>query len=345
MSNKGSRAEEVLREYFLSSHYFVVRGAPLMHQSLDVTDVDLWLYHRPSAVVRHRANVDIKYKAKAKAMERVLWAKGLQGVLGLDQAIVATTDKRSGVKEFGRINEVTVLDGNFVGRLMAKAPEKPARLSEEEFFDLLPKGDSKLVNDWAQVVKDAKTRLLNRLDFDGANVHLRHVHSFLGGAPASADPETMARLGYLMTAYALITIDFCLKDLAFDEPGRRRQAISDGFVFGQGGRRRASELATIGAKLAAHAMGKYDLVDGLRQQHLDFMESFGGQEILAEFFSTHEVARTLVETARSFDSHAYAREFVPPQALTAEEKAVIGVLLDYNEVSRSKFYDTFEKRP
>lgn len=60
-----------------------------------MTDVNVWLYLRPSPLGREHIMVDAKDRGKPKAMERILWAKGLQSVLGVKaSAIVATTDKR-----------------------------------------------------------------------------------------------------------------------------------------------------------------------------------------------------------------------------------------------------------
>src|SRR5690554_2769963 len=95
--HKGLDTEERLRSYFLDAGYYVVRGVPLMQGTIEVTDVDLWLYLRGSALHRTRANVDIKSRVRSKALERILWAKGMQLMLRVDDAIVATQDKRDAV--------------------------------------------------------------------------------------------------------------------------------------------------------------------------------------------------------------------------------------------------------
>ena len=116
---KGPHMEEVLRSYFLDLGYFVVRGPQFRYQGFDITDVDLWLYMRPSPLTRERIIVDAKQRRTPQAIERIFWAKGLQLALGLEGCIVATTDKRAAVREFGRQNGVSVLDGTFFARLSA----------------------------------------------------------------------------------------------------------------------------------------------------------------------------------------------------------------------------------
>jgi hypothetical protein len=91
---KGLVAEEALRCYFRDIGYFAVRGIPLTYKETDVTDVDIWLYVKPTSLTSERACVDVKRKRTPQVMERVLWTKGLKDVLGVDRAIVVTSDDR-----------------------------------------------------------------------------------------------------------------------------------------------------------------------------------------------------------------------------------------------------------
>ena len=47
---KGNKAEESLRLYFLDAGYYVVRGVPYKYKDFDITDIDLFLYGRASAL-------------------------------------------------------------------------------------------------------------------------------------------------------------------------------------------------------------------------------------------------------------------------------------------------------
>lgn len=136
---KGYRMEELLRRYFIRSGYFTVRGVPFVYEGFDITDIDIWLYDRPSPVSRHRIIVDAKNKSTPKAIERIFWTKGLQHVLGIEQSIVATTDRRSAVSEFEKEQDVLILDGAFLDRLEKSPGSEPfeSRLTEEQFVDLL----------------------------------------------------------------------------------------------------------------------------------------------------------------------------------------------------------------
>src|SRR5262245_50281468 len=110
---KGPSMEEALRYYFIRNGYYTLRSVPFIYREFDVTDVDIWLYERPSAVSRQRIIVDAKNRKTPQAIERIFWTLGLRVALGVEQAIVATTERRPAVAEFGKLKGLVVLDGAF----------------------------------------------------------------------------------------------------------------------------------------------------------------------------------------------------------------------------------------
>ena len=78
-SAKGAVLEEVLRAYFLRAGFFAIRGVTFRFADEDLTDVDLWLYERPTGTSRRVQICDIKYKQRPKAVERIFWTSGLAG--------------------------------------------------------------------------------------------------------------------------------------------------------------------------------------------------------------------------------------------------------------------------
>ncbi len=132
---KGYQLEELLRAYFLRSGMYVVRGVPLQFEGDDLTDIDLWLYERPTGSSRRRQIVDIKSKLKPKAIERLFWTKGLFDLLKVDDAYVATTDNRPKLKDISTQLGISVIDGTDLDRISES--EKvwfPNRLNEEDFL-------------------------------------------------------------------------------------------------------------------------------------------------------------------------------------------------------------------
>ena len=114
---KGPRMEELLRSYFIKAGYYVARGVPFIYEGFDVTDIDLWLYSRTSSVSREITLVDAKNKKTPQAIERIFWVQGLRIATKATNAVVATTEKRQEVKDFGRDLGIIVLDGTFLNKL------------------------------------------------------------------------------------------------------------------------------------------------------------------------------------------------------------------------------------
>jgi hypothetical protein len=337
--DKGGKMEELLREYFLDLGFFAVRGVPVTHAGIDITDVDIWLYLRPSPVGRERVNVDAKYKATPKALERILWAKGLQAVLGLERCIVATADKRPAVKDYGLQHDVLVLDGDFISKLAnRKNGVRQVRCSEEELIDLLGAvRDDKLLGNWKGRLREARARLLTQLEFDGCNAWIEDIRYFIEQAATSGRREAACRLVYILVAYLLIGLDFSLRTLAFEDVDVRRKALEEGFRYGSRGRGRTEDALGMAAQLViACAPDAKGVGSRLRTDLLSELDKMP-VDILSEFFSRSENAKALFSVARSLEGRGYATTFAPPGVLEAQEQAVLGVLLDFLGFDRRTF--------
>ena len=176
---KGELIEEKLRLFFLESGYYVVRGIKYNFKDIELTDIDLFLYGRKSSLSRERINVDIKNKKVPKAFERILWAKGLQGLLRFENCVVATTDKREVVREYGKKHNIIILDGNFLKKLTYVTDN---RISEEDILQSLStiKSYNSFKNQsWNIIYEKSKSRLLDELDFSGFNRTLLTLEYFL----------------------------------------------------------------------------------------------------------------------------------------------------------------------
>jgi len=340
--NKGARlgaeAEEVLREYFQEAGYFVVRGVPYIHDDSAISDIDLWLYLRPSPFARLRGIVDAKRTNRPRAAERIVWTLGLRDILGVDQAIVATTDNRPSVAEFGRKHGVLVLDGEFQQRLLRRFPQRAlSRLADEELC--AAKGG--VPDSWKACAAKAKERLLLKLEFDGCNAWLADVgffaQAYIGERDSVAGP-TAARLFYLMIAYFLIGLDFVAAELAVEPEEPRIRALADGFRFGSGGRERVDRmLRQVGQLVAAYlpsASGVIARVSVDAERQLASVPA----EVLAQYFGGADRIRSLFRLAIEFEKAAYLRSFKHPSELDIQLQGTISVFLDYFGIDRSLFF-------
>lgn len=334
---KGPAAEEALRHYFLGVGFFVARGCRFRFNQFDVTDIDLWLYSKTSPLGRERLNVDIKNKKTPQALERVFWAKGLQSVLDLDGCIVATTDTRPDVREFGLQHQVTVLDGKFLARLMKNERVQSKRISEEDLLAELEHGSmGKLGGDWRGRYEASKSRLLASLTFDESNAWLQDVGYFLEAVAAAPVPEAaLLRMVYICSAFFLISVDFILREHVVAEQEERRTILDSGFRYGSAGRAFTEKVGRIAASLVASVSNQVGISETIVRELGEQAKDIRA-DLLAEFFSRASTHSHLFEMAKEFESAAFAVSVPKPSQLPSQTQSVLGVLADFCALDRKR---------
>lgn len=332
---KGELAEERLRQYFKSLGYFVVRSIECKYQGFDVTDVDLWLYSRPSPISRERTNVDIKMKKTPQALERIFWTKGLQQVLGLEKCIVATTDKRSHILDFGVKNDVSVFDGSFMNKLSTTERYGEERLNEEEFIKALDSdciGKSK--DDWKAKYLKSKSLLLNKLNFDGVNEHLKQITYFLNECALTTANDIAFRSLYISLSYFLLTLDYSIKDISYKDHDERSKFISDGIRYGELGKERSDELVLMSSALMGSfvAQEKFDL----KAIQAEVYSQFQGipSEGIGEYFGNTRRMREIFPLANELESLAFSKNIQLPANLNTNLQSIIALLCDFINLDR-----------
>lgn len=334
---KGEQAEELLRKYFLSIGYYVLRSVDFKYHGFDITDIDLWLYSRPSPISRERTNVDIKMKKQPQALERVLWAKGLQKVLKLEKCIVATTDKRPDVTEFGIEHEVLILDGNFLSKLKSSERYDDKRISEEDFENILISLDANSYGgNWKQRYRKSKEVLITKLNFDGVNHLLDDVRYNLEKV-ATADNElynSACRALYSSLSMLLILLDYSIKDIIFKEHDERVKLISDGIRYGLDGKEQADRLLTMSTTLISSFIGSSPVENTVIAAEVANQFKSIPAEIIGNHFSTTQSMKNIFNLAIAFESLAFNKEIVRTIDLESEMKSIVGVLCDFNSIDR-----------
>ena len=326
---KGTTAEEALRAYFYSTGYFVVRSVPFNYKTYDVTDVDLWLYVKPTSLSTERICVDVKRKRTPQAMERVLWTKGLKDLLGVDRAIVVTTDNRPETRDFGVVHGVGVLHGDFLQRVV-NGFTLSERITEEDLFALL-KTPCVVNSDvkWPRWYRSLKAKLIDGLNFDGCNTMLLAAKLLLDEYIATGkSSEVPVRLLYAIISYLLICIDYASRSFVQLDVNARKAVLSDGFRYGEAGRQRTEEIVQMALQLLVDS-GKTDLFsyDELRGEFERQVADYRA-EILGEYFAKAESLKHLFELARSFEKQAYSKTLVKLDQCPSDQKGVIGLLCD-----------------
>lgn len=337
---KGPSAEEALRRYFLSLGYFVVRGVLFRYKSFDVTDVDLWLYQRSSLITRDRTNVDVKNKKTPQAIERIFWTRGLQQVLGLERAIVATTDKRKETKSFGLQHGVQVIDGDFLLGLPLIYSEALDRITEETLNRLLSaRPIIDIDRSYAKFYSEHKELLLSSLNFNGCNTFLSAIKLLFEDYVASNKlSEATLRLIYIFISYFLITLDYSTYHLANDDQQRRNEILMEGFLYGASGWERANEIIDLALALVAADTGDGPVSEASTVVATKIGDQLGQYPVktLANHFSKNDVSRKLFSLAKAFENYGYSLSLIELNNIEVETKAIVGVLLDFSSIDRKQ---------
>lgn len=327
---KGEKMEEKLRAYFLNNGYYVARGVKYSFEFNDITDIDLFLYGRLSSLHRDRTNVDIKNKKTPKAFERILWAKGLQELLGFDNCVVATSDKKEVLRKYGLKHDTTILDGNFLQKLPACNPE---RLTEEDLHNMLAsmKSYKEYRNQtWKNLYELSKSRLLNELDFSGYNSTLLLLNYFLKKCFDKQKKYIALRASYIILSHSLLILDYILKDIAFLELEKRKEALSDGFKYGNLGKDGVNRTIEMAVKIADSNFTVKDIKKSLDTTEMD---------ILKEFYSKTETTKNIFRWSKDFEQLAFNKNLKKPSELDSDIKGVLAVKLDYYKINRKEYFE------
>jgi hypothetical protein len=334
---KGPLLEEALRAYFLKAGYYVVRGVPFIYEGFDVTDIDTWIYGRASSVSREISIIDIKNKKTPQAIERIFWVNGLKNAIGADRAIVATTDRREEVKQFGRRLGVLVLDGTFLSKLQSRDVHLVTRLSDEEFFAMLSDYSlSKLDGDWKGRITRCKALLAHGLSFDICIELLAHGRFFAEQAAASSVNRHLAlRCLYLVSSYLAVAVDYELREISFAESGERAKLLAEGFTYGSKGRIGLDKMLELATGLVAEFANEGRSI--ANQVRAKVGNSLAGipTSILGDYFGRRDVLGSLFGVARELEELAMARSFLLHTNASNDLRSLLGCLLDYWGIDRT----------
>lgn len=345
---KGAVLEEVLRAYFLRAGFFVIRGVPFRFADEDLTDVDLWLYERPTGTSRRVQICDIKYKQRPKAVERIFWTSGLADALGVDGAYVATTDKRKTLRSVADKLDLQLIDGTDIQRIQNSQNVLYAeRIGDEQLISELQSVDRLFRN---RHLQDARLDILSALSEGfGAASTVRALEAFgrLAGSVVSYHPDSAAaraagRLAYLAAAIACESIDYVSVGAAFRTIEERRELILSAVRLGA----LSNDEGDQALRVALALVEKY--VPGGRATAAALKNSLKQdlEKIPAEIIADQAVrllkSDQLFVTGRELEMAAYASSLPPFDNLGSSAKSLIGAFLDYSNIDRERFANAWK---
>ncbi|MCM0750863.1 hypothetical protein DEA98_04005 [Brucella pseudogrignonensis] len=345
---KGAVLEEVLRAYFLRAGFFVIRGVPFRFADEDLTDVDLWLYERPTGTSRRVQICDIKYKQRPKAVERIFWTSGLADALDVDGAYVATTDKRKNLRSVAEKLDLQLIDGTDIQRIQnSQAVLYPERMGDEQLIAELQAVDKSFRN---KNLQEARFDILSSLSEGfGAPSAVRALEGFsrLAAAAVAYHPDSQAarsagRLAYLAGAIACQSLDYVSVGAAFRTIDERRdlilRAVRLGALGNDDGQQTLRLAMALVEKYAPGGRGTAMAVEAGLKRDLDQIPA----EIVADQAVRLLKSDQLFVTGRELEMASYHIALPTFDGLSVQTKSMLGALLDYANVDRQRFANAWK---
>ena len=346
---KGIVLEELLRAFFLRAGFFVIRGVPISFEGDDLTDVDLWLYERPTGTTRRVQIVDIKCRQRPKAVERLLWTRGLVDALDVDGAYVATTDKRKSLRKIAKKLDLSIIDGTDLQRIRERQNILfPERLTDEELIAMLREVDK---GRRKRELQEARKEIIGSLsDGFGVSSVVRSLESFsrLGRAAVSAHPGSegavaAGRLAYLAAAIACQSLDYVSIAAAFRSADERRELLLNAVRYGASdrdeGMRNLRLAVGLIEKYAPSGPGAARAVETGLRSDLDAIPA----EIVADQAVRLLKDGQLFAVGRELEAASYSRLCPTFDQLGLHAKSLTGAFLDYASVNREAFASAWKK--
>ena len=345
MSNgkKGYVLEELLKAYFLKAGFFVMRGVDLNECGEVVTDIDLWIYERSKGNSRRVSIVDIKSKTKPKAIERLMWAKGLQKLLGVDGCIVATTDSRPVCHKIANKLDIRLLDGKDIKKLKdSKNILNNDRFSEEEIILRINKVDTIRHNKYLiSIYNDLKTSIVDGL---GAHGLVRCLDNFndLGNLlmvlhKSSDASEIILRLIYFSTSLIALNLDYIGASYMFKDEKEKYNAIINAIRYGNVDIIEGTKDIRNAQALVSKFLDNGQIIASNLDSKITTAYKNIKSEIIADYVIKLRNNEDLFSLALRFELASFYKDAPIFDILKNEEKSLLGILLDFSNISREKF--------
>ncbi len=340
---KGRKLEELLRGYFLRAGFFVIRSVPLRLDGEDLTDIDLWLYERPTGTSRRRQIVDAKTRTKPKTVERLFWTKGLSEALNMDGAYVATPDSRPAIRRIARKLGLSIFDGSDLRRIEASDKVRmPERLTDEELRELVRSVDKeRRSKEFTTQFLDVKASVVDNFSARTI-VRALEATSYFASAAVSAYPNSptamlAGRLSYLSASLVAVGLDAIGVDAAFSSAEERRTIFINAIRYGNTDRVEGLEKLRVATALVRKYVENGSAIAQMIEEKFSKELNEIPAEIIADQLVRMGPNETLFTVARELERASHLKACPSFDHLDTTAKAFLGALLDYCSIERTKF--------
>lgn len=333
--DKGSMAEECLREYFSGLGSYVLRGVPVRQGSENVTDIDLWVYTRATAHSRHVAIVDIKNKKRGKAFERAIWVKGLQSALGADEAIIASQGVKDSAHRFSDQLNVRVISPSVFDAIIKRFSGVNERFSADELSMMWKRTEIENSNLHARIIT-VKSEISRQIDFGALNTWVDEAACLLRLAvEREFKPGPFTRAAYLCCSLVAIGADYLGKNHSLSDVTIRREFFRQGMLFGRSARDQSRTYLDFAESIVTEFLdASGSMAAQIRSGFEKSVERMPVQG-LVDFFSRPNSGSDLLKAAIALEHACHARNVQAPRELVSlEGKMVIGLISDFAGLRR-----------
>ena len=276
--------------------------------------------------------------------------KGLAELLDVDGAYVATTDTRPLLKEMARRLGISILDGSDIKRMMdSKRVLLSDRLHEEDVISAIIEVDKSRGNRELQHgYQDLKAALIDSFGPGTVNRALEHFTLF-SRALTSSHPDGRAaeitlRLSYIAASYIAIAIDSVLTNVSFKSIDEKRKTIVNVVRYGDYNEERGLEKVRVATRLVErYAANGSALSQSIANAVKSDYEKVPAEGI-ADYVLTHVKSGGLFKLARDLDLRGFDINLLGYDSLSVEERALLGVLLDFSGIDRQSFATGWKSR-
>lgn len=339
---KGFAIEESLRDYFADEGFFSLRSVPYQGDGETITDIDVFLYERSMSVSRRRIIVDVKNKKTPKAAERIVWVKGLQEVLGVDGAMIATTDNRVSIQRLARSVGVDLIHiGAFKDHIHTQ-DSSDIYISQSEFESMVRETDkSRGETHWVEIIQSIKSILISGFGFRSANLAL-NAFKFFSTEVLSAPHNSLrlqcgVRAAYFAAACAAASLDFAMVPFALKTAEEKLHAAANGIRYGSSDSQIAlTRVRTAGTLVKEFLENGDSAAKLIESRFLENAEKVQA-EVIAQHISKSDASEVLFDPARCLLDESLSRELSRYEDLILPSKSLISVFLDFSEISRERF--------
>ena len=339
---KGFETEELLRSYFLTAGFFVVRGILLKHGGETLTDVDLWVYERSTTLARRRTVIDVKDNQEPKAAERLYFIKGLAEILKVEGAGVATSDGRPALRDLAHRNGVLWLDNKDLQRL--KASQRllsPQRITDEALKQMIAAADrGRASKVFCDTYESIKASVADRFGPACANTALDGFSIFaklaIEAHPNSDAAILAGRLTYFSLAIVAAALDFYSAETALRPYADRLANMTDAIRFGDNVKSTTEQMRWTEAAIREFGPEGGGLATMVRERFESALRAVPA-EGLAEVVVKMEPNGKLFEAAKIFESAAYSNPVPAFDDFHLDARSFLGAALDFIGMQRLTF--------